>query len=166
VIGEEAAGTWLLQVADHARYDTGTLNSWSLRLVLGEEQVIRVRTDESRTIPDSDPAGIASSLTVERDGPLRAISVTVDITHTWVGDLQVTLATPTGQEVVLHGRSGGSADNLMATYTHRDLPALEGLVRAGGNVRGRWTLRVADLAQADVGKLNGWGLDLTVGGPV
>ncbi len=165
LIGEEAAGTWLLQVADHARYDTGTLNSWSLRLVLGEEQVIRVRTDESRTIPDSDPGGIASSLTLERDGRLSAISVSVDITHTWVGDLRVALETPTGQEVVLRGRSGGSADNLMATYTHRDLPALDGLVRAGGNVRGRWTLKVADLAQADVGKLNSWGLELSVGGP-
>ncbi len=161
-LAENAAGSWILQVADRARADSGILNRWALKLLLGQEQTIRVSSSASLTIPDKNPAGVASTLTVGRDGALRDIAVSVDITHTWVGDLQVSLVAPTGQEVVLHGRSGGSADNIIATYTALTTPALATLVQAGGNVRGQWTLKVADLAQADVGKLNSWGLELTV----
>ncbi len=161
-LAENAAGTWLLQVIDRARADTGILNQWALKLLLAQEQTIRVGSSASLTIPDKDPGGVASSLNVDRDGTLRAVAVSVDITHTWVGDLQVSLVAPTGQEVILHGRSGGSADNILTTYSDRDNSGLDALVQAGGNVRGTWTLRAVDLAKADVGKLNGWELELSI----
>ena len=50
---------------------------------------------------------------------------------------------------MLHNRAGGSADNLIATYT----------VNASSEVaNGTWRLRVADQASLDTGTLNTWSL--------
>ena len=49
-------------------------------------------------------------------GTLSALTVDLDITHTWRGDLEVTLISPLGTEVVLHNRGGSSADDLLGNY--------------------------------------------------
>ena len=89
---------------------------------------------------------------------MRGVTVSLDITHTWIGDLRVLLTAPSGDEIVLHDRSGGGQDNLIKTYSQDSLPALATL--AGKPAQGTWTLRVMDLAGRDVGKLNRWGLQL------
>ena len=91
-------------------------------------------------------------------GTVRGVSVSVDITHTWIGDLRILLKTPSGNEIILHDRSGGGQDNLIKTYSEDSLPALTAL--AGIPSQGTWTLHVTDLAGRDVGKLNRWGLKL------
>jgi len=161
-LGQPASGSWLLQVADRASRDLGTLNRWSLKLLLGQTNKVRLESSASLTIPDNDPNGVASSLAVTQEGTLKELQVTVDITHSWIGDLQVSLVGPTGQEVILHGRSGGSADNLRTSFTTQSLPALAALVQANTAVRGTWTLKAADLALQDVGKLNSWSLELSI----
>lgn len=161
-LGQPASGSWLLQVADRASRDLGTLNRWSLKLLLGQSNTVRVESTASLTIPDNDPRGVASPLAVTQEGTLKEIKVTVDITHTWVGDLQVSLVTPGGQEVILHGRSGGSADNIRASFTAQTTPALAALVQTNTAVRGSWTLKAADFARQDVGKLNSWSLELAI----
>lgn len=163
LLGEPAAGDWQLQVADRARADVGTLNRWSLKLTLGSEQTLRVNSTQSLTIPDDNPQGIESALAVNSAGNLKGVLVHVDITHTWVGDLEVSLTAPSGQTVALHSRSGGSADNIIASYSPETLPALATWVQAGISVQGSWRLQVADRARRDVGKLNSWGLELQVG---
>ncbi|MBI9093090.1 MAG: proprotein convertase P-domain-containing protein [Desulfobacterium sp.] len=80
----------------------------------------------------------------------------MDITHTWQGDLSVTLETPGGVSASLHQLTGGSTDNLKATYSASDTDSLAALVDAGVPIQGIWTLRVSDHASADVGKLNAW----------
>lgn len=160
---QSAQGNWVLAVSDRARRDEGTLNRWRLKLALPQDQRIRVTSTESVTIPDDNPQGIASQLSVDRDGQVQEITVSVDITHSWVGDLRVWLVAPSGREVVLHDRTGESADNIREIYDRRKAPGLATLVRNGERVRGVWTIRAADLVQRDVGKLNSWGLDITVG---
>jgi subtilisin-like proprotein convertase family protein len=103
-------------------------------------------------IPDNDAEGIASSAIVDGSGVVASVSVEVDIAHTYIGDLQVTLVHG-GVERTLHNREGGSADDLMQTF---DALGFEGL-----DPSGEWTLRVSDHAGYDVGTLNGW--RLTVG---
>ena len=44
-------------------------------------------------------------------GTVAAIAVEVDISHSYIGDLRVSLDSPAGTEVVLHGRTGGGTDN-------------------------------------------------------
>ncbi|MGH8785607.1 MAG: proprotein convertase P-domain-containing protein, partial [Cupriavidus necator] len=87
------------------------------------------------------------------------LQVSVDITHTYIGDLTVTLVSPTGTQVVLHNRSGGSQDNLVRGFRVADTPTLQAL--RGQPLEGAWKLRVADLEAVDVGKLNRWGLKIS-----
>jgi len=63
-------------------------------------------------IPDDQPEGIKSELLVDKTATLSSIGVTVDITHTYRGDLNVRLTAPSGKTVVLHSAAGGSLDNL------------------------------------------------------
>ncbi len=74
-------------------------------------------------------------------------SVSVNIVHTYRGDLRVDLVAPDGSVYNLHNRTGGSADNLVQTYS-RNL-STEAL-------NGTWKLRVNDNANADTGYINSW----------
>ncbi|MEJ2285946.1 MAG: proprotein convertase P-domain-containing protein [Desulfobacterales bacterium] len=84
----------------------------------------------------------------------------VDITHTWIGDLRVGLTPPDGSEIILHDQTGGSQDNLIKTFSVDNVAALKRL--QGKSVLGVWKLHVTDLAGRDTGKLNRWGLKLTL----
>jgi subtilisin-like proprotein convertase family protein len=90
----------------------------------------------------------------------QKITVEVDITHTFIGDLRVVLIAPSGDQAVLHNRTGGTQDNLIVTYDSTATPSLVALV--GQAIQGSWVLRVTDLAGRDVGKLNKWSLEVTI----
>ncbi len=109
--------------------------------------------DTGAAIPDNDKTGIASEIQVPAGGTIEGLSVTVDITHSYRGDLRVTLVGPEGQTAVLHDRDGGSADDLKQTFT---VTAFDGREAAG-----TWRLIVADEAKLDTGNLNSWKLSLT-----
>jgi subtilisin family serine protease/subtilisin-like proprotein convertase family protein len=104
-------------------------------------------------IPDRTPAGITSIINVADEGTLFGVTVSVDITHTWIGDLIVKLVSPTGTEHVLHNREGGSADNIVKTWTLDNFN--------GEAIAGDWKLVVSDNVAADTGTLNSWNLVLT-----
>ncbi|HPR05839.1 MAG: proprotein convertase P-domain-containing protein [Zoogloeaceae bacterium] len=159
--GEEAAGPWTLSVRDEAAVDTGRLEEWSLELgVLVPPRTVFVEDAPGASIPDNRVAGITRTLAVTEVGQIAAIEVAVDITHTYIGDLRVTLHSPGGTAVVLHNRSGGGTDNLRAQFVSADVAVLQAL--AGEPCAGKWKLQVQDLAARDVGKLNRWSLDITL----
>ncbi|TVT72102.1 MAG: S8 family serine peptidase [Denitromonas halophila] len=159
--GEDAAGAWTLSVRDEAAVDTGRLEEWSLELgVLVPPRTVFVEDAPGMAIPDNRAAGITRTLAVSEAGAIAAIAVALDITHTYIGDLRVTLHSPGGTAVVLHSRSGGGTDNLRATYASADVAVLQAL--AGEPIAGTWKLQVQDLAARDVGKLNRWSLDITL----
>jgi len=108
---------------------------------------VELQESPNIVIPDNRPAGIERTLSATVAARLRSVEVSVDITHTWVGDLVVTL-THAGKTVTLHNATGGSADNLQATFTLADF---NGLPRGGD-----WVLKVVDTARADVGTVNSW----------
>lgn len=104
-------------------------------------------------IPDNDSNGIKSVIDVPDGGGIAALSVTVDISHPYRGDLTVKLVNESGKEVVLVDREGGSEDDLKKTFAPTEF---NGLV-----AKGKWTLVVIDQAKADAGKLNSWSLQIT-----
>ncbi|MCC7353175.1 MAG: M36 family metallopeptidase [Anaerolineae bacterium] len=159
--GEQARGDWTLRIADLAAVDVGTLRRWSLDigLEMPGPQIVRSEVTPALTIPDNDPAGIASVITIAESGVIQGIKVGVDITHTYIGDLRVELVSPAGQQSLLHNRLGGSQDNLITTYDATSTPSLASL--SGQPMPGNWVLRVVDLAGLDIGKLNRWSLELT-----
>jgi subtilisin-like proprotein convertase family protein len=100
---------------------------------------------------------------VAETAPVKALKVTVDIEHTYIGDLVVTLRAPTGSgiaAIVLHDRAGGGTDNLRRTYDATSTPALTSVV--GKSAAGRWTLVVKDTERLDQGKIRGVSLELSV----
>ncbi len=102
------------------------------------------------SIPDNG-AAVTSPITVTgRSGNAPSnLRVTVDIVHTWSGDLVVDLVAPDGTVYNLRNRTGGSADDIKETYT----------VNASSEAaNGTWKLRVQDRARYDTGYVNGWKL--------
>ncbi|MFG2880439.1 M28 family metallopeptidase [Streptomyces sp. NPDC048337] len=100
-------------------------------------------------IPDSPAAAVSSPITVSgvAGNAPATTKVDVNIVHTYRGDLVVDLIAPDGTVYNLHNRSGGSADNLVQSYT----------VNASSEVaNGVWNLRVKDAAAQDVGYINSW----------
>ncbi|MFY9553197.1 MAG: proprotein convertase P-domain-containing protein [Blastocatellia bacterium] len=157
--GQSVQGNWTLHIQDLANADTGRLNSWELEISTAALSTIDLQESPGVSIPDNNPAGIQRSVTTAESGTVGGIEVSVDITHTFIGDLLVKVFSPAGAEVTLHNRTGGGTDNLIRTYTTVTLPQLASL--AGQQVQGAWKLTVADLEAQDVGKLNRWGVKIT-----
>ncbi len=79
--------------------------------------------------------------------------------HTDFNDLIIELISPDDTSVLLHNRRGGSADNIIKTYSMANTSNLQNL--RGDSIAGDWRLHVSDHAGADQGKLNYWSLKLT-----
>ena len=118
------------------------------------------------SIPDSMAAGISSTIAIAQSGTVAQIKVKVDIQHTYIGDLMITLISPAGRSTVLHPQLGGSTDNLVATYESAVSGSLSSMV--GQPMKGVWTLNVSDRVRIDVGKLQSWTIELrsTLAAPV
>ena len=110
-------------------------------------------------IPDnSDSQRTTSPINVGLNGTISSMSVSLDITHTWISDLRVVLTSPDGTEAILHDRTGGSADNIVQMYNSSSHAGLDSMV--GSGTKGSWTLSVGDYAGGDIGSLNSWVLGL------
>jgi subtilisin-like proprotein convertase family protein len=156
--GQSSQGNWTLLVQDLAAVDNGVLNRWELEISGRRNAVVELSEAPGAAIPDNNPAGIERTLNANDAGMVDNVEVAVDITHTFIGDLQVTLVSPQGTSVSLHQRVGGSADNIIKTYTSANTPQLQTV--SGQPIQGAWRLRIADLEAADVGKLNNWSLKI------
>lgn len=108
--------------------------------------------NNSYDIPDNNQDGVRSTINVADDLSILSGEVTVDISHTWRGDLVVVLESPSGQTQTLHNRSGGRAADLKKTWQ---------LTQFTGSSQGEWHLFVTDLAGSDVGTINKWSMTLT-----
>jgi hypothetical protein len=104
-------------------------------------------------IRDNDPLGITSLLPVTCTGTIKSLSLSLSITHTYRGDLVVTLISPDGTQFSISNRAGGAADNIIVT--NMAITTLNGQMAAGS-----WKLQVEDLAPADAGTLNSWSMTI------
>lgn len=109
-------------------------------------------------IPDDTEEGVASALVVGATGTLKALRVTVDITHSYRGDLNVQLVTPSQKRVVLHTKRADPQADLHLDLSSGDFEPLRDL--AGEPIQGTWTLEVRDLWEDDQGRLDRWALEL------
>jgi len=141
---------------------------------------VYVSTDVPKPIPDV--AATDSTLSVPDLVFPGDVNVTINLTHTFVADLHISLISPSSISVDLVRNRGGAGDNF--TNTTFDDSAATSIATAGapftGTFRpeeplsgfngaiaqGVWTLHVADEAAIDVGTLLGWSLDITPGAAV
>ncbi len=108
-------------------------------------------SDTPLDIPDNDENGIESVINLkDNNSKIKKLDVTVDITHTYIGDLEVVFTCPDGRtEVILHAKGeGGSADDIRKSFSVTECNDMI----AGGP----WSLKVRDTESQDVGTLNSW----------
>jgi subtilisin-like proprotein convertase family protein len=134
-------------------------------------------TDLPVSVPDNNPTGATSTLNIVDSRVIQDINVNVNLTHTYDGDLVLSLITPTNASITLSNRNGSGGDNFTNTtfddeattpiaagsppYTGSFRPdsALSGADSLPGT--GAWKLKVTDLASLDTGTINSWSLTLT-----
>jgi subtilisin-like proprotein convertase family protein len=117
------------------------------------ERFVDLRQDNPKDIPDVGTP-VISSINVSESGTITDLRVQVNISHTFIGDLRVDLMAPDGTGVTLHNNTGGSARDLVHTYSVQDSPSLRPLINKP--IEGTWQLSVRDTFRLDVGRLNEW----------
>ena len=122
-----------------------------------EEGILVGSNQADADIPDNTADGLSSPILIEGEGKIAAITVSVDITHAYRGDLVVELVHPEGTAVTLHNRAGRNAEDLVATYQ----PTAFNDQLAPGE----WLLNISDHARLDTGHLNAWSLRIELATP-
>lgn len=103
------------------------------------------------SIPDNNTTGVTSTATVGEALTISTLAVELDIQHTYVGDLRVSLSNGTTERVIWNNQ-GGSDDNIVQTIN---------VTGFTGSAAGTWTLKVVDNAAQDVGTIRSWRLLVT-----
>jgi subtilisin-like proprotein convertase family protein len=106
-----------------------------------------------------------SSLSVGLDAAVEDVQVFVDIGHSYIGDLTVTLVSPQGTSCLLHNRSGEWLDEIVTWYDSETQPAEPLSVFDGEQAAGVWRLLVEDHADNDTGSLRDWTLEICSANP-
>jgi subtilisin-like proprotein convertase family protein len=114
-----------------------------------------------KDVPIRDRRTSRLDLLVADSTPLKTLRVSVNLEHTYIGDLVITVTPPAGLglgAITLHNREGGGTDNLNKTYDTVNIPALAACL--GKSPAGTWRLRVRDAEAGDTGKIRSFTLEL------
>lgn len=142
------------------------------------------------SIPDNNPGGTTSIINVADGGTIDDVTVDLAVSHTWVGDLIVSVShggtsvTLMDQPGVPASTFGCSGNNISANFSDAGGgtveavcpatdPVLNGTFQAvtslsafdGLDASGNWTLSISDNASGDTGSLTEWCLNLSITGP-
>ena len=119
-----------------------------------------------RRIPDNSQTGVTSQLAVSQTDPLTGIGIMVDVAHTYIGDLEIELTSPSGTTSQLKSSSSDESGvdlHFLAVTSFND-PSSEALLPfLTESPQGTWELRVSDRLAQDTGTLTTWGLFVMTG---
>jgi subtilisin-like proprotein convertase family protein len=130
------------------------------------------------TISAAGTPTVNSTLTIPtgQNQSIVKITVSLNITHTWMADLTVILISPLGTQIQLFSGQCGSRNNAVATFDDdgnaliclNAIPTISGTfipsqplsAFIGEETQGTWTLRISDSASGDGGTINSWGITI------
>ena len=188
--GMSSQGRWTLEITDAFNIDGGRFDSWSLELCLidgtiAEEEENPNSGDQNcdQVVSSNDPLTISdqvepaiSSIEITEDFIIDDINIlNVNGSHTFVGDLDMTLIGPNGTRVLLLTGQCGSNENFdlsfddQSTLSNVSCPITDGIryrpeqslsVFSGLSSQGVWSIEVSDRVQFDDGVFNSWALEL------
>ncbi len=144
------------------KYGFGRLNALTAVELAKPQPRSGVTISRTFDAPIPDLQTVSFTLNVPDNIPVEALTVGVDLKHTYIGDLVITLQPPSSigvKPVLLHNRAGGSTKDLKKVYDASTTPALASF--AGKSCKGTWTLRIQDAAAQDSGTLVSFSLSLT-----
>lgn len=169
---------------------SGTFGTYGLNVGVlpapAEASLTYTSTDVPVAIP-TGPGMVSSSLTIPGNPRIKKLRVAINLNHTFMQDLDASLVTPSGNEIVLFTDIGaatvGGPETVMDIILDDDAalpPSLTGtngmILQPERNYRlgwlkgqeagGTWTLVLRDDATGDGGTLNGWSLEIVEEAPL
>ncbi len=133
-------------------------------------------TDVPVSIPDNSTTGVSSKISITQNKIITDLSLTVNITHPWVGDLTLELISPTGTTIVLATNLGDDGDGYTSTtFSDSATNSINlGIAPFSGSYTsqeslstflneesyGDWKLFVVDGGAEDVGSIDSWSLNI------
>ena len=114
-----------------------------------DDSVTSYENTTALSIPDNDAAGVSNTITVSDDVSIGSLKVELNVEHTYIGDLVITL-TKGETTVTLHNKTGGGTNDLNTTVNVKEFD--------GASAQGEWTLHVTDTAGQDTGQVTSWTL--------
>ncbi len=130
-------------------------------------------------ISSSGTPTVTSSILFVEDLPISDVNINLELEHTYLEDLIITLISPSGTRVALISNTCGNTDNINATFDDDgtaivcgDDPAISGTVAPlgslaslkGESILGEWVLEIQDTAANDGGNLIDFSLDICIEG--
>ena len=107
----------------------------------------------NQAIPDQGYGSLKSTITVNENIKIESVEILFNATHTYRGDLEILLTSPSGSTSVLATQRGDGNDNYSNwTFSSR--------VHWDEVSQGNWTLTVTDRYTGDIGTLLNWGLTI------
>jgi subtilisin-like proprotein convertase family protein len=138
-----------------ARAAVRLAETWRPQQTANNERRLQGRQGSAIAIRDNSAASsqirLTGGLTIEQ------VEVNVDLNHSWIDDLELTLVSPNGTESLLMDQppvaaSGENLTNLKFTFSSTQF--------WGEQAAGNWTLRLRDRATGDTGVLKNWSLQV------
>jgi subtilisin-like proprotein convertase family protein len=122
-----------------------------------ERSVLSPTVAPNLSIPDNDATGITSSITIPSNIQVERVQVVLTAPHPRIGDLRITLTSPSGSTSLLADQRSDARPYNAFTFTsvrHWDERG-----------HGVWTLRIADVVAGNTGSLGSWQLRVYGGAP-
>jgi subtilisin-like proprotein convertase family protein len=142
-------------------YGFGRLNAEKAVILARPEPRDSISVSRNFNVPIPDLQTVTASIDVIETQPVDQFIIEIDIQHTYIGDLVLTLIPPavtSTRKIVLHNRAGGSNRNLKRAFDALTTPELAAL--KGKKANGSWKLEIQDKEVRDEGTLVKFGLKL------
>lgn len=109
-------------------------------------------------IPDANTRGVETAMQVNKTASGRKVTVTVNVSHTYIGDLVLKLVDPSGKSYLLQNKKGGRTRDLRGTFG-KELTSETNLQSLSNASSGVWKLQIADVVRIDTGTLLEWSVN-------
>ena len=130
-------------------------------------------------IPDGTGANspgtpLESIINIPNAATISDVNISIDISHTYIQDLVISLISPNNTEVILFSRECNAEDNIAVTYDDDAADKITCASPVTGsaiptnplsdfnleNSSGDWTLKIIDYYNVDIGTLNNWSIEI------
>jgi len=156
------------------------INSTNFAINLSVRQVCPPSFESATNlnIPILDGQVSRHTINIEETGLLQSVKVNLNVSHTFISDLQIRLTHPNGTTFSnIWRRECASEDNIILSLEDFATPincstTANNSTRApseslapfiGLDIRGNWEIAIQDFGAGDTGTLNAWSLDLCYG---
>ncbi|MGZ5199112.1 MAG: S8 family serine peptidase [Telluria sp.] len=114
----------------------------------------------NQAIPDNNRSGIASAITIDSTMVVERVDVTVNVTHPFIGDLEIGLRSPSGTISYLMYRPSQGNLSAVGSSQHDIHFTFDTVLDWGESAQGDWAINVRDLATGNTGTFDSWSIDL------